>query len=59
LGHHDEAALAFTRALEINPGFTDAMYHKGLALAELGEFSNAVKAFPVHSRLNRGSPMHG
>ena len=44
LGHHNEAVNAFTRALEINPGYTDAIYHKGLSLAELGEFNEAIAA---------------
>jgi tetratricopeptide (TPR) repeat protein len=44
LGQHEEAVSSFTLALEQDPGFTDALYHKGLSLAELGRFPDAIEA---------------
>lgn len=44
-GRPDQAVEAFDRALSIDPKYTPALYHKGAALAELGQRREAEKLF--------------
>ena len=41
----DESIHSFEVLLEIDPGNGDAQYHKGLALAKLGDHRDAISAF--------------
>jgi Flp pilus assembly protein TadD len=45
LGHHGDAVASYDRALRINPGLSDATYHKGFALAKLGRTEDAVQEY--------------
>ena len=35
----------YTKALEINPNYTDALINRGLVYNELGEFDNSIKDY--------------
>ena len=41
---YEEALENFERALEINPGNSEACYAKGLILAKLEKYENALNA---------------
>ena len=40
-----EAYRAFIEATEINPGYADAWFEKGIILAKTGKYSDAVLAY--------------
>lgn len=44
-GAWEEAAAAYTEALEIDPHHEDGLYHSGNVLFELGEYDQAVSAW--------------
>jgi tetratricopeptide (TPR) repeat protein len=41
-GRHAEAVEAYRQALEIDPGFADALHGLTMAYAELGDFESAI-----------------
>ncbi|MDD5194222.1 MAG: tetratricopeptide repeat protein [Candidatus Omnitrophica bacterium] len=41
-GRYDEASAEFTKAIEINPHFTEAYYNRGLVHAHKGDFDQAI-----------------
>jgi tetratricopeptide (TPR) repeat protein len=45
LGRADEALTQFSRALELNPRYLEALIHQGLVLNELGRTQEAEEAF--------------
>jgi tetratricopeptide (TPR) repeat protein len=42
LGQMDKAIDDYTRAIEINPEFTDSYYNRGLAYGTIGQFDKAI-----------------
>ena len=45
LGRSEEALTQFTRALELNPRYLEALIHQGLVLSELGRSRDSEEAF--------------
>lgn len=45
---------AFQEAVTLDPGDSEAFYEKGLALAELGRYEEAIRAYDKALRLNPG-----
>jgi tetratricopeptide (TPR) repeat protein len=39
------AVNCFAQAADIEPGFTDALYNKGLALMKIGKYTQAIRVF--------------
>lgn len=52
-GRYDEAIEAYSRALEIDPGFADALHGLAMAHAEKGDLSAAIE---VAKRIIAASP---
>lgn len=52
LGRHIEAIIAFDKALEINPKFTETWHGKGAALYKLGRFDSAIECFDKALEIN-------
>ncbi len=44
-GRFGDAVAAYDRALKIRPDYADAVYHKGFALAKLGNSDDALLEF--------------
>jgi len=42
---YEEAIISYSRAIEINPKFTEAYYGRGLAYGRKGEFDKAIADF--------------
>jgi tetratricopeptide (TPR) repeat protein len=44
-GEYEKAIEAYKRAIELNPDFTEAYYHLGMAYSSLGKYKEAVEAY--------------
>ncbi len=67
LSRHDEALVAFDRAIEINPDYADAHGNRALLLSEMGRSGEALLGFDRALKLrpdsaddwcNRGTALH-
>ncbi len=56
LGQHERAVSHYDRALEINPGYFEALIHRGMALIELGRDEEAQESFRRAANQNIDSP---
>jgi len=45
LGKYQEAVACYDRAIDINPGFTNALYNKGAAEDKIGKGQDAVLSY--------------
>ena len=55
LGHDEEAVTSFGRVLELDATFADAAYFLGLALEQLGRYTDAITAFDDYALPCTGS----
>jgi tetratricopeptide (TPR) repeat protein len=53
-GLHDEALLAYARALEADPAFADAHHNAARLLERLGRKADALRHLAAYRRLVRG-----
>ena len=52
MGRYLDARNSFAQAADIDPGFAEAWYNKGIALMHLGKYLEAIRVFDKAIALN-------